>query len=183
MSRLYIRGCSTFIDAMNTLKFELSVPEYYDTAIPEYFRKPRDLPKPIVNGVEVEWDEYLENHDDEKPIGFIPNPIYKAEDFNRTAAIKTPAEIVDLVINDVPFEFVNVDDMGIVLDIYEGYYNEIKSYIPHSEMLQRYINNMTIARNRLKEEYDAHLHLMEYIHPERQKPLTLIDILSRMKGY
>ena len=177
-----VRGCRTFADAMNNLRFELSVPEYYETNIPEYFRKAIQPPKPIVNGVEVEWDEYLETHPDEKPITFIPNPIYRNEDMNRAFANKTPSEIIDLIINNVPFEFMRVDDIGIVIDIFDGYYNEVKEYILFNTRLKMFTDDMASARIRLSEVYNASLNYRENIKPNTNRgPISLIDILNRMK--
>ena len=178
----YVRGCRTFSDAINNLRFELSVPEYYDTVIPNYFRQPMQPAKPIVNGVEVEWDEYLESHPDEKPSTFIPRPIYRSEDLNRSYASKSSAEIIDLVVNDVPFEFIHLEDIAIVIDILDGYYDEVKNYIPYNNNLKLFIDNMENARFRLKTVYDEATNYRNNINPNRDRgPISLIDILSRMK--
>lgn len=181
MNRVYIQNCRTFSDAMNNLKFELSVPEYYETVVPEYFRKPMDIPKPIVNGVEVEWDEYLETHPDEKPQTFIPAPIYKGEDLNRAFAKKSCAEIIDLVINDVPFEFIDYNDIETVVGIFDGYYDEVRTYIPLNTHLKLFITNMESARIKLMNVYNAVTLYKENTSLKPKKQLTLIDILNRMK--
>ena len=181
MDNVYIQNCRTFSDAINNLRFELSVPEYYETVMPNYFRKPMEPPKPIVNGVEVEWDEYLETHPGEKPESFIPNPIYKAEDLNRSIAKKTSAEIVDLIINDVPFEFVYFEDIETVIGIFDGYYEEVKRYIDRSTVLKTFTDSMARARIRLVEAENAVSLYRSNKYPEKRKPLTLLDILNRMR--
>lgn len=181
MNNVYIQNCRTFSDAINNLRFELSVPEYYETSVPEYFRKPIQPAKPIVNGVEVEWDEYLETHPGEKPETFIPNPIYKTEDLNRSIAMKTSAEIIDLIINNVPFEFVHFEDIETVVGIFDGYYDEVGSYIPLSPVLKVFTDNMSLARMRLMDVYRAVSLHRDNIKPGGKKPLTLLDILNRMR--
>lgn len=182
MNQTYIQTCRTFSDAMNKLKFELSVPEYYETTIPEYFRRQMEPPKPIVNGMEVEWDEYLETHPGEKPETFIPNPFFKSEELNRAFARKTCAEIIDLIINNVPFEFVRFEDIELVIGIFDGYYEEIKSYIPLNPHLKVFTDNMASSRIRLVEAYNDVTRYRDNTNPNIiKKPLTLLDILSKMR--
>ena len=181
MDQVYIQNCKTFSDAINKLKFELSVPEYYETVIPDYFRKPMEIPKPIVNGIEVEWDEYLETHSGEKPESFIPRPIYRTEDLNRSVSFKTSAEIVDLIVNNVPFEFVKFEDIETVIGILDGYYDEVNVYINYNTALKLFVNNMSVARMKLMEVHKAISKYRENTHQGEKKPLTLLDILNRMK--
>ena len=117
----YILNCRCFADAMNQLRFPLHVPEYYEPAIPSYFRQPIDNPKPIVNGEEVEWEEYMESHDVTPPKSIIPNMIYKAEDLNQAYSMKTPVDIMDLIDNEVEFTFVRFQDVELVINIFDGY--------------------------------------------------------------
>lgn len=182
MNQVYLQTCRTFSDAMNKLRFELSVPEYYETAVPEYFRRRIEPPKPIVNGMEVEWDEYLETHPGEKPESFIPNPIYKSEELNRAIAKKTCAEIIDLIINDVEFEVVRFEDIELIIAIFDGYYEEIKSYIPLNPNLKMFTDNMSMARIRLLEAHNDVSRYRTNKNPFAPKgPLSLLDILNRMR--
>jgi hypothetical protein len=167
---------------MNNLTFQVSVPEYYDIVVPEYYRKRMEPPKPVVNGMEVEWDEYLETHPGEKPESFIPSPIYKSEELNRSYARKSCSEIIDLIINEVSFEFIRFEDIALVIDIFDGYYDEIKSYIQLNDELRRFVNNMAIARSKLLEAYNDVTRYRDNTNPfADKKPLSLIDILNRMR--
>lgn len=177
----YILNCKCFADAMNQLRFPLHVPEYYEPAIPSYFRKPIDNPKPIVNGEEVEWEEYMESHDVTPPKSIIPNMIYKAEDLNQAYSMKTPVDIMDLIDNEVEFTFVRFQDVELVINIFDGYYDEIKDYIQYSNDLRLFIERMRSSRFKLEDIDHQGKVYQRNTHPEQRGPVTLYDIIKRMQ--
>lgn len=180
MNTVYIGRYNTFSDAMNYLAFELSVPEYYNPAIPDYFKRTRTASKPIVNGQEVEWEEYLAEHPEFKRDDFIPAMIYKAEDNNQAYATRTPAEMIDMIENNVSFTFLNEEDLGRVIGIYDGYYNEVKNYIAFNPELKQYLTRMSAAREIIMKTYQEAISYHRAHDILHNGPLSLADILAGM---
>ena len=178
----YIQNCNNFSEAMNKLFFEVRVPEYYVTAIPSYFTRGPQKPKPIVNGVEVEWDEYLEKHPDyEDNSGFIPSTIYKGMDMNMCISFKNIPEMIDMIVNQVPFDIVKFHDLGCILGIMDGYNDEISAYEALSVDLQLFLKRMRQARGVLNLKYEEMSTYYRNTDPSRNDhPTSLIDILKLM---
>ena len=182
MLGVYIQNCTTFSEAMNNLNFEVRIPEYYATAIPQYFTRGPQRPKPIVNGVEVSWDEYMEKHPDYvDDTNFRPTTIYKGLDMNMCYSTKNVPEIVDLTVNQVPFDIVKFTDLGCIIGIMDGYVNEVQAYEAFNTELKLFLGRLRQARGILNTKYEELVTYYRNTDPHYQnRPVTLLDILSAM---
>lgn len=177
----YIQTCRTFSDAMNNIKFEFRIPEYYDSQIPNFFKMPINKPKPIVNGIEVEWDEYLIDHPNEQPDDTIPQAIYQGEEMNLNASYKTIAELLDVIDSNVYVEIPNFRDLQTILGIMEGYYNEVKRYIDFNPELKLFMDKFNRVYYKLDQAYHEKTnYFRNTAPPELKGPVSLIDILAAM---
>ena len=177
----YMQNCRTFSDAMNNLRFEVRLPEYYNSQIPYFFKRPIKGPKPIVNGEEVEWSEFLETHQGEEPDTVIPQPFYQSEEMNLNIAYITSAEFLEVVDNGVYVEIPNFHDLNTILAIMEGYYNEIKSYIDLSADLKKFIEKFNRVYFKLDKLFEEITNYSRNTAPEELRgPITLADILESM---
>lgn len=165
---------------VNTVSFNVLMPEYYNVNISDYFKKEQRGPLPVVNGHQVSWEEYLQREgasDDNEY--FVPDPLYVGEDMNCVLSSKTPAGIVDLVTNEVPFKFENNNDITAVLAILDGYVEEIKPYLIANPELDIVLTN--IAKTKLKlTNYQTSL-VEDDIATGKVKPkesLSITDLLA-----
>lgn len=182
MELAYIQNCRTYAEAMNKINFEVRIPEYYVTSIPTYFTRGPQKPKPIVNGQEVEWDEYLEKHPDYQDANdFVPSTIYKGLDLNMCLGSKNIPEIIDMVVNQVPFEIPNFYDLGSIIAIMDGYYDEMKDYELFNNDLKLFLNRMRQARGVLNRKYeDLETYYRNTDKNYRSRPKNLLDILNTL---
>ena len=78
--------------------------------------------------------------------------------------------------------FVNFEYIEIVIDIFDGYYNEIKDYIPLNMGLKMFTDNMETARRRLLDTHNAVSNYRDNKNPNKRKgPVSLLDILNKMR--
>lgn len=182
MQLAYIQTCHNFSEAMNNINFEVRIPEYYVSAIPTYFTRGPKKPKPIVNGQEVEWEEYLEKHPDYvDDSSFTPSTIYKGMDMNMCLGSKNIPEIIDMVVNQVPFEIPNFRDLGNIISIMDGYFHEMADYELYSNDLRLFLNRLRQARGVLYRKYEDLANYYRNTDPNYvERPTSLLDILKMM---
>ena len=169
-----------FSDLVNNTSFPLLVPEYYNVNVSDYFKKEMKGPPPIVNGQQVTWEEYLEREGavDENEY-FIPDPLYVGEDMNCTYTSKSPAGIVDLVVNNVPFKFEKFDDIASVIAILDGYVEEVTPYLVANPDLQIVLDNVSQTRLKLTNYQTSVLEDREMKGQNGPKrPLSIADLLK-----
>ncbi len=184
MPAVYIQKCRTFGEALNTILFELRVPEYYDPNLPSYYKEPRKSDPPIINGEIVTWDEYYEKYPERKqldPKPFIPLTIYKSEDYNMSVTKATISDMIDLCDNNVPFDFVKLSDLEWVVELMDGYVREVSAYIGFNQQLDVFLGRLRNARKLIAEVNELNKNYLENTLPaDKKQPKSLIDILKSM---
>lgn len=184
MDAVYIQNCRSFGEALNTIRFELRIPEYYDPNIPDYYKEERKSDPPVVNGEIVSWDEYYEKYPDrknERPKTFIPRPIYKAEDYNMCVAMLPISDIIDLCDNNVPFDFVRLSDLEWVIELMDGYVREVSAYIGFNAQLDLFLSRLRNARKVISDINNINIGKLEHQKPiDQRKPKSLVEILNAM---
>ena len=172
-----------YSDRMNDEVFRIYIPEYYQPTLPSYFKQHRNSGYAVVNGRMVTDEEYQELtgetvvRDD-----FVPQPIYSAAELNMCISSCTPAMVVDMDVNNVPFRFQDIEDMPKICEIMDGYEQEMHSYISRSAELKHYIETMRGTCIKLRAAYaeikrDRALNSGQ--EPERSN--SLADLLKLMK--
>ena len=184
MPAVYIQKCRTFGEALNTILFELRVPEYYDPNLPSYYKEPRKSDPPVINGEIVSWEEYYEKfpterNNEQKP--FTPLTIYKSEDYNMSVTKATISDMIDLCDNNVPFDFVKLSDLEWVVDLMDGYVREVSPYVGFNQQLDVFLNRLRNARKSISEVNELNKRYLENSQPiDKRKPKSLIEILNAM---
>ena len=185
MGAVYIKDCKSIGEAINKIKFELRVPEYYQPTIPTYFTKPRESYLPVINGEFATWDEYYERHPEmraETENRVVPEMIYNPDDFNMCMASLSTASIIDLCVNEVPFEFTKYSDVQWVLDLMDGYVEEVKSYIGFSQELDIFLQKLYKARAEIAKVNERNMTLFMKLDKKLgiKREASLESILSMM---
>ena len=160
----------------------LEVPEYYQPYLPNYFRQARSTGQAMVNGRFVSDEEYNELTGEavDRP-NFVPHPIYISEELNMCHASCTPAMVIDMVDNMVPFKFINIEDALTIADIIDGYVAEVSPYESANRDLQNYNTRARTASNKLRVAYEEITRDMALNAGRKPyKPQTLIEILKGM---
>lgn len=172
-----------YSDQMNDTTFRVYIPEYYIPALPNYFKNHRSSGYAVVNGRMVSDEEYYEitglkvDRDD-----FIPKPIYMADDLNMCISSCSPAMIIDMDINLVPFKFKDIEDMPRVCEIMRGYDDEMSPYLTRSQDLKRYMDNVRSTRVKLQTAYDEIKRDYAINHGlEQPKDNSLATLLKNLK--
>ena len=180
MQGVYIQNCKSFADAMNNLNFEVRIPEYYVTNIPSYFTRGPKRPNPIVNGVEVSWEEFKEKNPDyeEDDNYFTPTTIYKGTEMNMCLSFKTPTEIVDILDNEVPLSIPDVYSIYCIMNIMDGYISEVGEFEAFHADLKYFLSKLRKARTIFNNRYQQELTYYYNTHPSEKQPMTLIDVLN-----
>lgn len=184
MPAVYLQDCSSFGEALNTIKFELIVPEYYEPNLPDYYKEPRKSDPPVINGEIVTWDEYYAKHPEAKDAAyksFVPLPIYKAEDNNLAWTRATIADIIDLCDNNITFYFTKYSDLEWVVDLMDGYVKEVNPYVGFNQNLNSFLTRLRVARKVISEANDHNIAILESKKPDSQKRTkSIVDILNSM---
>ncbi len=183
-NRKDLSNCKSFSEVINKAKFEVNIPEYYDTQLHNYFRRPIKKVKPIVNGIEVEWDEYIsQNETVTEPMDIVPKMIFQEQPYNATSSFQTIPGIIDLTINNVEYELVHFSDIEHMLNIMQGYRNEVSKYIQYNQGLSAFITKMdqtyTVLNNFYKQ---INIHKKNMIPHDKRPMPNLLDIIKMMGG-
>ena len=174
---------TTYSTKINNYTFQMEVPEYYQPALPEYFKRHLHSGYAVVNGRIVSDEEYFEltgEHVDRDD--FIPAPLYVGEPLNMCISPCSTATIIDMDQNLVPFRFINMEDMPKVAEIIEGYLKEMYPYIDRSAELKRYIGIAQITMGKIREAYKEMKHDFNIRHNiQRTDPLTFFELLNKLQ--
>lgn len=137
---------------INQQPFEVRVPEFYQPKLPKYFEE---------HGVEPFHDSFANS----ECIGF-----------------RTAAEIIDLIVNEVPCKIVNENDVARLVDILDGYneravgFNsadpQIVSFLKRLRHARNILNSMKLAIERYRRNTTGR---------DPNQPLDLLEMLSYMK--
>ena len=184
MPAVYLQNCNSFGEALNTICFELVVPEYYDPTLSDYYKEPRKSDPPVINGEIVTFDEYYEKHPEAKndtSNNFIPSPIYKAEDYNLAYTLGTISDIIDLCDNNVEFYVTKMSDLEWIVDLMDGYVKEVSPYIGFNQQLNVFLSRLRNARKIISEANEKTIRFLENSKPiDKRKPKSIVDILKTM---
>lgn len=173
-----------YSELMNRSKFKIYVEDYYSPVVSPYFTGLQPA-KPMLNGVEVSADEYnahegITDYASDEIIRHAP--LQTGNESDMTISAVSPAEIVDMCINEVKFTIVNTDDVQKILNIMESYRAQILPYESNNKTVQAYMiglnqaihlldNNLTSRINRDKR--------ISYIEGrESDQPQSLVQMLD-----
>lgn len=134
-------------EAMNKQKFPVHVPEYYDNALPEVYK----------NGT--------------------MQPIYDPMANNICKSYMSSAEIVDMTVNKVTFEFEKFEDLKTVIDmctIYNKYLEPMKNTTPDATAFYDKVNKALFILNK---EYNRATKFEKIKNGVREEP-TLLSIIG-----
>lgn len=171
-----------YSNRINDETFRLYIPEYYQPNLPSYYRNTRVSGNAVVNGKLVSDEEYKELTGMEvERDTFIPSPIFIAGELDMCISSCSTATIIDMDHNEVPFKFVNIEDIKTILAIIEGYVREMTPYMSRSRELETYIKKanstyikLEAAYKEISRDYRINKHL------PKPKPATLAEILREM---
>lgn len=169
---------------MNDKKFRVYLPDYYSPQLPKYFTGLRP-PNPMLNGVEVSAEEY-NNH---QGITEYANdeiirhaPLQVGSEYDMTVSMVSPAGIVDLCINEVPFTIVELDDIEKILEIMWKYKDQIEPYMDRNNMVKVYSQNLSQAIHLLMNNQDQRIKAAKLAArakgEQEGKPVSLSDMLG-----
>ena len=183
MEPVYVKNCNSFGEALNTLKFRIIVPEYYDPNLPNYYKEPIRTDPPVVNGEFVTWEEYYAKYPDRKidaPKPYIPRTIFKAEDYDLAEAMMTVSDIIDLCDNNVEFTFTRLSDLEYVIALMNGYEQEVYPYIGRHAKLDRFMARLRNARTVISELNEANKNYLDNVSGRKNRTMSLHEILKAM---
>ena len=173
----------TYSTKINKTTFQMEVPEYYQPALPEYFKRHLQSGYAVVNGRIVTDEEYYEltgKHVDRDD--FIPTPLYVGEPLNMCISPCSTATIIDMDQNLVPFRFMDMEDMPKVVEIIEGYLHEMAPYIDRSAELKRYIEIAQVTMGKIREAYKEMKHDFNIRHNiKKTDPLSFFELLNKLQ--
>lgn len=172
-----------YSDIINTDTFRMEVPEYYQPALPEYFKRHLHSGYAVINGQIVSDEEYYERTGEHvERDDFIPAPLYVGEPLNMCISSCSTATIIDMDQNLVPFRFMDIEDMPRVIDIIKGYLHEMAPYIDRSAELKRYIDIARTTMGKIQESYKEMKHDFNIRHHiEKNDPLSFFELLNNMR--
>lgn len=162
---------ATYSDMMNNRTFYVYIPEYYQPLLPSHFKEIHKADPPMINGMPVSQDEWKEKMGTSEGLyeqPFIPSPLYVGEPMNETFAVKTVAEIIDLVKNAVPFRIKEYEDIEIIIEIMGKYLNEVSPYIAQNKELEIYIRSLNAAAQKMIQYKQLIDKFIESISPEKR---------------
>lgn len=172
-----------FSERINRDCFMLEVPEYYQPGLPNYFRESRSSGRAMVNGVFVSDKEYQElTGNAVERDNYVPSPIYRAEELNMCLSSCTGGVIIDMIDNMVPFKFTNIHDILKVVEIIDGYTDELGPYESRSSEIKIYLAKARTAAGKLRSAYAEIKRDMD-LNAGRmpEKPAGLIGLLKEMR--
>ena len=180
MDPVYLGNCNTFGDALNKIKFEIHVPEYYEADLPNFYRKPLPKDPPVLNGELVSWDEYQEHcaSFEAKPKAEIPSLIYNPEDNNIAYTKQTVAEMLDMFVNKVPFDILRIRDIEYIVLLIRGYLEEMSPYFNQNARLDSFVSKLRQMLNHFDTIYQDSIVRLFNRHPELRRPKSISDILK-----
>lgn len=176
---MYI-GYIDYSKLMNELLFTVHVPEYYDPTLPEYYRKPSQKLPPIVNGIPVTMDEYIEKNPEFVPDeDFIPDIIHKYGEMDMTLSNLSIARILDLLENKVPFMIDTLDSVQKILEIIDGYLQQLKQYMTFNSKAKDITNKIIPMRCEIEKVYKETVNRINRSKPNYRPPaLSLSELIK-----
>lgn len=159
-----IQEPSSFEKLITKKVFKVIVPEVYSGNIPKYYMQEHNGQLPMLNGVRVSWEEYMEaNPDYQREESFVPEMIYTPSENNMTTSMVTITVIVDMLDNDVPFSIADPDvNYPEIIRIMEGFLNMAEQYNPTMVELKLFINKVSDALRTFRECYERYKQRTEY---------------------
>lgn len=144
---------------INTKKFEVRIPEYYDLTVPDYFKKPVKKSVPMVNGQPVDDPEdYYKNHPEAvRDEDFVPSMLFKDEEYNMTISMMTVIELVDLIDNNVLFDIVDLNKIEEIIDILNSYITVMFEYEKVDREISIVMPKIKKAKEVIKSGYDSEM--------------------------
>lgn len=150
-----IQEPSSFDKLITTKVFKVIAPEVYNYNIPKYYMRENPSHLPILNGVRVSWEEYMEaNPDYQREESFVPEMVYTPSENNMTTSMVTIAVIVDMIDNNVQFSLGDPDvNYPEIIRIMEGFLNMADQYKPNITELNIFIRKVRDALSVFRECY------------------------------
>lgn len=171
---------TSFSDAMHNIKFEVRIPEYYVSTIPSYFKTGPTPPKPVLNGIEVTWEEYQEVHPEAVPDTIVPSMIFIPESDNMTIGYKSAEELVSMTLDDTPYTLMSHDALRHVIYILQGYVAEMRAINEDAVSTEPFLIKCASALKKLEDiEYATYIRHRNIYHP-KQPTNSLGDLLNNM---
>lgn len=172
-------------NALHTRKFHVYMPEYYVPRIPKYFTEKRTGRPPMVNGMPVSIEEYMEKDPEFIPDEqFIPEPIYDPFENNMVFSTKSVVEIYTAYVNDVNVQFAHPEDMLMMINIIKEYLLVAAPYASHDPSVADWNNKLVDFSNVLKSTYDEYARKLSQLKPwsrARKRELDVREFLSLFK--
>ena len=141
-----------------TKVFKVIAPEIYSYNIPKYYLQENKGHLPVLNGVRVSWEEFLEaNPDYQRDESFVPEVVYEPSENNMTTTMVTVAVIVDMIDNNVQFSITDPDvNYPEIIRIMDGFLRLSDGYSMHQDELRIFIGKVRRALEIFQKCYDRY---------------------------
>lgn len=169
-----------YSDLMNNKMYTVHIPEYYEPQLPDYYRRPARTLPPIVNGVPVTMEEYLEKDPEFVPDKeFLPEIIHKYGEMDMTYANLSIAGIIDLMENKVPFSMDDISVIPEILLIIDNYIIQIRPYMSTNEKVRKFVDKIGPIKAELESIYTAIMNRVNRDSPfYKPPPYTLGQLIK-----
>ena len=140
---------------MNEKIYKVVIPEVYTKIIPKYYQGPTPSDLPRVNGIPVTMDEYMQKYNNFKPdTPFTPDMVYNPPEQNKTVAMQSVADMVDMLDNNIDFSIANAETAyPSILKTLEAY-TLVLSKVASTDEQKRYLEKTKIAIDSFQDCYD-----------------------------
>lgn len=176
------------LDTLHTKKFPVFIPEYYVNRIPTYFTEKRTSRPPMVNGIPVSVEEYMEKDPEYMPQDeFIPEPIYDPFENNITFSMKSTVEIYNAYTNDVNVKFKNPNHMLEMISLIYKYIEIAHPFSLRDKNTKEWVDRLQDFVNVLKSTHEMFIKKLIQKYPHKnQNPhggaMSITELLTLFKG-